>query len=93
MKDESEQSNPSTGSIASRLPVWGLALCCGAFLVGSAAVDNSRLIVERGWDRSALAWTGFLPFMVPFFFLSAAKVVGPVAVAYELAVRLLTKGR
>lgn len=93
MAENSERTSITSISLfATRLPVWALAICIGAWIVGSANVEFSRQVVERGWDKSAMAWTGFLPFAVPLFLVESAKVVLPVAFIYELLAMLHSRG-
>lgn len=37
-----------------------------------------------GQDPSAMAWVGFLPFLLPFFALEVAMWLGPVVLIVEL---------
>jgi hypothetical protein len=66
-----------------RLPVWIIATLTGAWFIGSGTLQFSRMVVERGWDRSAMAWTIALPFMIPIWIFEAGCVVLPVALLYE----------
>ena len=66
-----------------RLPVWIIATLVAAWFIGSGTLQFSRMVVERGWDRSAMAWTIALPFMIPIWIFEAGCVVLPVALLYE----------
>lgn len=66
-----------------RIPVWLIAICVGAYFIAAGEFRCSREIVASGWDKSALAWTGFLPFMIPVWLFQAGCVVVPIAMVYE----------
>jgi hypothetical protein len=46
------------------------------------AISTSIAMLEH--DKSAMAWAGFLPFIIPIFAMHAAVYVAPVAVVVEI---------
>lgn len=68
-----------------RLLVWFLLWLLGGFVVYYLVMQQSWADYNAG-HRSAFAWHGFLPFVIPFFLLESAKYVVPAALVVELGI-------
>lgn len=44
---------------------------------------SSKRAYDKG-DKSAMAWVGFLPFLMPIFFVHSACIIGPIMIVVEL---------
>lgn len=69
-------------SIWTRLAIYAAFIVLGTVLVTWRAVAESNARLE--YDKSAMAWVGFLPFIVPIFSMYAAAAVVPVAAIIEV---------
>ena len=68
-----------------RLFIYVLMCLLGGILVGYMQVEYSRQAYEAG-DKSAYAWMGFLPFLIPIFMIESAKYVASFAAIVELVI-------
>lgn len=70
---------------------YRLAAYLAAFIGLTVYVTWSMIAESKAMlpkDPSAMAWVGFLPFMIPIFMLQAAIYVGPVAAVVEIALAI-----
>lgn len=69
-----------------RILCYATAIVIGTIVIAYLAVASSRANMEN--DPSSMAWTGFLPFLLPLFAVQASIFVMPVAIITEAAVWL-----
>lgn len=67
--------------MGSRFLCWGLSWVVFSVYLVWQAIAMSQANLEN--DPSSGAWIGFLPFILPLFFLEAGKWLLPVAVVTE----------
>ena len=72
-------------NLDTRLLIYVLMCLLGTILVGYIQVEYSRQAYEAG-DKSAYAWMGFFPFLVPIFVIESAKYVASFAAILELVI-------
>ena len=70
-----------------RLLAWCLLWFLGSFVSYWLQLAESQAAYDAG-DRSAFAWHGFLPFLIPIFVMHSAFIVGPIALLVEFALWL-----
>jgi hypothetical protein len=63
---------------------WVILWFVGGYASYWMHVAESQSRFDAG-DKSAFAWMGFLPFLVPIFMMHSAIVVFPVAIVVEIA--------
>jgi len=73
-----------------RIVLYALAWAILGWIFLDAEFDRSRIAYEAG-DRSAWAWTGFLPFIAPLFWIQSAIIVIPTSLIIELVLWLIRK--
>lgn len=70
-----------------RLLAWCLLWFLGSFFSYWLQLTESQADYDAG-DRSAFAWHGFLPFLIPIFMAHSALIVGPIALLVEFVLWL-----
>jgi hypothetical protein len=60
----------------------------GGFISFHLQLVESQAQYDAG-DKSAMAWMGFLPFLIPIFLMNSAFIIAPVAIVLEFILWLL----
>jgi hypothetical protein len=67
-----------------RAVLAAIFIAVGSYVQFKSAINDSQIKFDAG-DKSAFAWTGFTPYLVPVFIAQSAAIVLPVFAAVEVA--------
>ena len=63
--------------------LYMVAWFVGGYISMHLQIVESQAQYDAG-DKSAMAWMGFLPFLIPIFLMNSAMFVFPVAIVVEI---------